>query len=85
MNSKRQCNECQEVFLVAYKTENLGKAITVAPAKHVKWVMDLPMAQLNLYKPSSGKPVVETRAIVHTAHWSTTSKLQTKIIIAGIE
>lgn len=67
------------------KTENLGKAITVGPAKHVKWAMGLPMAQLDFHKPSSGKPVVQTRAIVHTAHWATTSKLQTKIIIVGIE
>ena len=67
------------------KTENLEKAITVGPAKHGKWVMGLPMDQLNLYKPSSRKPVVQTRAIVHTAHWATTYKLQTKIITAGIE
>ena len=67
------------------KTENLGKAITVGPAKHVKWIMGLPMAKLNLYKSSSGKLVVQTRAIVHTAHWAITSKLQSKIITAGIE
>ena len=26
---------------------------TVNPAKHVRWVMDLPMASLNLYAPGS--------------------------------
>lgn len=62
----------------------MGKA-TVGPAKHVKWIMGLPMAKLNLYKSSSGKLVVQTRAIVHTAHWAITSKLQSKIITAGIE
>ena len=58
---------------------------TVSPAKHVRWVMDLPMASLNLYTPGSGKSVVQTKAIIHTAHWATTANLQTGIIIACIE
>ena len=58
---------------------------TVSPAKHVRWVMDLPRASLNLYTPGSGKSVVPTKAVIHTAHWATTANLQTEIIIACIE
>lgn len=62
-----------------------GGLYTVGPAKHFRLVMGLLMAELNLYKPSSEKPVGKTRVIDHTAHWATTAKLQSKIIIAGIE
>ena len=55
---------------------------TINPAKHVRWVMDLPMAALNLYTPGCGKKIVQTKAIIHTTHWATTANLQTEIIIA---
>ena len=58
---------------------------TLNPAKHVRWVMDLPMASLRLDTPGSGKPIVQTKAIIHTAHWVATANLQTEIIIACIE
>ena len=58
---------------------------TISPAKHVRWVMDLPMPSLNSHTPGSGKSVVQTKAIIHTAHWATTANLQTEIIIACTE
>ena len=47
--------------------------------------MDLPMASLRLDTPGSGKPIVRTKAIIHTAHWVATANLQTEIIIACTE
>ena len=55
---------------------------TISPAKYVRWVMDLPMASLNLFTPDSGKSAVQTKAIIHTAQWATTAYLQTEIIVA---
>ena len=43
------------------------------------------MASLNLYTPGSGKSVVQTKVIIHTAHWATTANLQTGIITACTE
>ena len=58
------------------KRQNLGKAIHYRSSESCKVGYGL---------PGSRKPVGQTRAIVHAAHWATTPKLQTIIIIAGIE
>ena len=45
MKLKRKFDECQEAFVVALKkTQKWGRLYTVGPAKHVRWVMGLPMA-----------------------------------------
>ena len=62
-------------FLVELKKLKFwGRLYTVGPAKHARWVMGLSEASLNLYQPGSGKPVVQTKAIIHTAYWAMTVK-----------
>ena len=67
------------------KPQNLGKAIHYRSSESCKVGYGFAHGLSKYGTPGSRKPVGQTRAIVHAAHWATTPKLQTIIIIAGIE